>query len=219
MQKDILLPDEKIINFRKPSILGESKFWLGAIVLALSLVTFVVFSVLYPQYNSTLSNLYGYLRLTSGVSLLNSIPIVPIALLVVGFAYLLYAEFERYFKEFTITNRRIIYQHGVLIRDANIVLPRMVSDVAVDVGIIERLLGLGKIIIRSTDAGRPDVVIGSISEPYKFQDDIIKLVSKDPATESYTPPTPLPQPSAREERSKEENGEKDDEDNGTGKTG
>ena len=62
MQKDILLPDEKIINFRKPSILGESKFWLGAIVLALSVVTFVVFSVLYPQYNSTLSNLYGYLR-------------------------------------------------------------------------------------------------------------------------------------------------------------
>ncbi len=218
MRNDILLPDEKIINYRKPSILGESKFWLGSIILALSLVTFVIFSLSYPQYNSTLSNLYGYLHLSGGTSPLNSIPLVPTVLLVIGFFYILYSEFEVYFKEFTVTNMRVIFQHGILVRDANIVLPRMVSDVAVDVSILDRILGLGKIIIRSLDTGRPDVVISGITEPYKFQDDIIKLVSKGPSTDSSTttasPPPSLPPPAAEE---KEENGNKEQND-GTGET-
>ncbi len=218
MQNSILMPDEKIINYRKPSILGEQKFWLGAIILAFSLVCFVIFSILYPQYNSTLSNIHNsfpILGIGSGVSPLNSIPLLPTVLLIIGFGYLLYAEFEVYFKEFTITNMRIIFQHGVLVRDANIVLPRMVSDVLVDVSIIDRIIGLGKIIIRSTDAGRPDVVISGISEPYKFQDDIIKLVSKGPSTEAPTPPPPPSPPPVKEEKEDETN---KDEDDGTGKT-
>lgn len=185
MQKESLLSGEKIISSRKMSMLVESSFWIGAIFLALSVVSFLILSFVFKGFLS-LSDILSKTGLNISISSWGAIPILPTILAVIGFLYVLYAQMSVFFKEYTVTTSRIIIKSGIIDRRSSVLLPSKIEDVNVNVGIVERLLGLGKVVIAMQMDSKPSITIAGIKEPYKFQDDILKLIEKRPADYTRT---------------------------------
>ncbi len=178
MDTGLISPNEKILGSRKPSILSENAFWGGIISIALSTSIFGFLSVLYPTYDFSLKSILNFFKI-AGIGFFGDIPLVPAFLLVIGLLYIVYAEFAVYFKEFIVTNERIIVKRGIISKDANSVLPDKIADVSVDISVIDRVLGLGKIVLRPQESSRPQITLEGIRDPYKFQDEIMHMISKE----------------------------------------
>jgi membrane protein YdbS with pleckstrin-like domain len=182
MLESLLLQDEKIISSRKVSILTEPKFWIGGICLVVSAVSFVLLSYVFTGFLS-LYDIMQSLGFPVGNSLFTDLPLIPIIFLVVGFLYVFWAEMGVYFTEYVVTNERIIVRRGIINKDSNILLPSKIEDVNVDINLLERVLGLGRVVIIMQQDSRPPVVLSGIREPYKFQGDIIKLIGDTPSAQ------------------------------------
>lgn len=176
MLESLLLPDEKIISSRKISILAESRFWIGAACLVFSGICFVLISYFLPGF-LTITGIAQNFGFYVDLSVWGGIPIVPVILLVAGFLSVLWAELEVYFKEYAVTNMRVIIKSGVINTDSNILLPAKIEDVNVDISLFERILGIGKVVVIMQQDSRPPVIMAGIRDPYKFQGDMLKLIS------------------------------------------
>ena len=172
-----MLEDEKATISIKPSILGEHSFWLGASLLILSVVVFVLMSLLFPKYDLSFSTLLSYVGV-NGSFLLGDLPFISTILEIIAVLYIIYAEFTVYFKHYMVTNYRVILRKGIIAKDTNIILPAKISDVSVDINIIERILKLGKIVIRPEETSRPKITLFGVRDPYKFQEAVLKLIDQ-----------------------------------------
>jgi hypothetical protein len=177
MQEELLLPGETVVSSRKISILAESSFWLGVVLLVLSMVSFVILSVFITGFLS-ISEITSRVGLNLSGYFWGNIPIIPSVLAVVGFLYVLYAEMDVLFKEYIVTTSKIIVKTGIINKKSSVLLPSKIEDVNVDVSILERALGLGTVIIVMQMDTKPPVVLSGIKEPYKLQTDILKLIGK-----------------------------------------
>ncbi|MBE5727799.1 PH domain-containing protein, partial [Candidatus Parvarchaeota archaeon] len=83
------------------------------------------------------------------------------------------------FRDYIITNYRIIDQHGILSKDANIILANRISDISIDRTFADRMLGLGRIVLRMEEVNKPEIRLIGIRDVESFQNDILKLISKD----------------------------------------
>ena len=178
MNKDILMSGETITLQKKPSLMSEGRFWLGITLFAVSIVFFVLVSFFAPKYNISISRLLSLVGFSGGIPLFGSLPAIPTILEIIGAVYIIYAELAVYFKIYIVTNNRVIYQHGILSKQSNIIIPSKISDVSVDLGPMDRLLHIGKVIIRREEQTKPQVKIVGLRDPYKFQDTILKLVNR-----------------------------------------
>ena len=178
MERALLLPNEKIVSTRKISILVENKFWLGVTLILLSVASFILLSIFAPNYLS-LSGISESTGLPLGSSIFSGLPLLPVILVIVGFLYILYAELKIYFTEFIVTDSRMIVQRGIISKEYDILLSSKIEDVSVDIDIMCRLLGLGKVTIVMQQDSRPPLSMHGVIEPYKFQTDILKLIGKE----------------------------------------
>jgi hypothetical protein len=175
MMKQFLLANEKIIRSEKPSILGQKEFWRGVWIILLSVVIFAVLSLFEPAYDLSISAVFSYVGIKS-IPIIGPLPAVSTILEIIGIIYILVSELQVYFIEYIITNSRVIIQRGVIAKDTNIILPSKISDVSVDISILDRILRLGKVVIRPEEQGRPNIVLRGISDPYAFQGSVLKLI-------------------------------------------
>lgn len=174
MARNFLLSDEKFILVEKPSVLGQKEFWRGISIMILSAVIFVVLSLFLPSYDLTINAVLSYVGVS--IPLLGSLPAISMILEIIGIIYVVISELQVYFIEYMITNSRVIIQKGVIAKGTNIILPAKISDVSVDISIMDRILKLGKIIIRPEEQGRPNIVLRGIHDPYSFQGSVLKLI-------------------------------------------
>jgi hypothetical protein len=175
MLKQFMLADEKTVSSEKPSVLGQKGFWRGVGLIILSVVVFAVLSVFLPSYDISFSALFSYTGIKS-IPLIGSLPFISTILEVIGILYILFSELEVYFIEYIITNSRVIIQKGIIAKNTNIILPSKISDVSVDINILDRVLKLGKVVIRPEEQGRPNIVLRGIRDPYSFQGAVLKLI-------------------------------------------
>ncbi len=175
MMKEFLLEKEKIVKSEKPSILGQKEFWRGVWLLIISIIVFVLLSIFAPRYDLSISAVFSYVGVKN-VPLIGSLPLLPVILELVGVIYIVVSELQIYFIEYMITNSRVIIQKGIIAKDTNIILPSKISDVSVDISILDRILKLGKVVIRPEEQGRPNIVLRGIHDPYAFQGAVLKLI-------------------------------------------
>ncbi len=188
MQSSLLLPNEKIVSTRKISVLFELPFWVGITCVALSIISFFMISILVPRFLplSEAAKLLGII--VSGY--LGEIPLLPVILLLIGFIYLLYAELKVLFKEYIVTNSRIIIEKGIITKTMSVLLPAKIEDVSVTMNAIERLFGVGKVVIMMQEDAQRPIILNGIKEPYKFQADIINLIGGGPAPKKISEDKP-----------------------------
>jgi hypothetical protein len=175
MMKNFLLEDEKVALSEKPSVLGQKEFWRGLGIIIISVVIFVLLSILAPSYDISINSILSAVGI-KGAFLVGGLPAISFILEVIGIIYIIVSELQVYFIDYVITNSRVIIERGVIAKDANIVLPAKISDVSVDISILDRLLKLGKVIIRPEEQGRPNIVLRGIHDPYSFQGAVLKLI-------------------------------------------
>ncbi len=175
MMKQFMLANEKVIRSEKPSILGQKEFWRGLWLIFLSIVIFVALSIFEPSYDLSFSAALSYIGIKN-IPIFGSLPIISTILEIIGILYILISELQVYFIEYTITNSRVIIQKGIIAKDTNIILPSKISDVSVDISILDRILKLGKVVIRPEEQGRPNIVLRGIKDPYSFQGAVLKLI-------------------------------------------
>lgn len=173
--RNFLLSNEKVVMSEKPSILGQKEFWRGVSLIILSIIVFFLLFLFAQPYNISIN--YVFSRIGIGkIIFIGNIPVVPFILEVIGIIYIVVSELQVYFIEYLITNSRVIIQRGVIAKDTNIILPSKISDVSVDISILDRLLKLGKIVIRPEEQGRPNIILRGIHDPYSFQGAVLKLI-------------------------------------------
>ncbi len=178
MDKKFLLSNEKVIFSSKPSLISESSFLEGAALIVIAMAIFFVTVFLYPKDNFTFSQLFGIFGGNSA-GILGGLPAVPIVLELLGVALMIRSELSVFFKSYVVTNYRISVQSGILAKNNNILLPDKIGDVSVNISILDRILHMGKITIRSQDSAKPQVVLTGIKDPYKLQAYILKLIEKE----------------------------------------
>jgi membrane protein YdbS with pleckstrin-like domain len=170
-----MLANEKTVKSEKPSVLGQKEFWRGIGLIILSIVIFAVLSIFLPNYDISFSLLFSYIGIKN-IPLIGALPLISTLLEIIGIIYIVVSELEVYFIEYTITNSRVIIQKGIIAKKTNIVLPSKISDVSVDINILDRMLKLGKVIIRPEEQGRPNITLRGIRDPYSFQGSVLKLI-------------------------------------------
>lgn len=172
-----LMPDEKIISKRKPSILSQRHLWLGVILILLAFIVFIIgqfggFTVL----NTPFSALLSFLGIN--LSIFSALPALPSILDILGFVEIIVAELSVYFRDYIITNYRILDQHGIISKDVDVILASKISNISLKRTIFDRIFGLGRIIIEPEESASPKIVLYGVKDPYSFQNDILKLINK-----------------------------------------
>jgi uncharacterized membrane protein YdbT with pleckstrin-like domain len=99
------------------------------------------------------------------------IPFVPLVFLVI---------LSRYSNLFLITTHRVLQKTGLIARrTAEVDLPS-IQLIKAEQGIIDRLLGTGRVIIESAgqNGGKGDVVLGGIADPVRIKELLFRLKNK-----------------------------------------
>ena len=82
------------------------------------------------------------------------------------------------FTKYTLTNKKMYIEKGILRYTLNEIQLIRVQDVLLKQSVIERLLGLGSVELVSSDRTTEDTIIGSISEPQKRKHAISETAEK-----------------------------------------
>ncbi len=83
------------------------------------------------------------------------------------------------FTEQGVTNKRIIYKHGIISRKTDEMRLAAIESVMIKQGIIGRILGFGKVVITGRGAG--DVVIKWMADPMRVKREIESAEHETPA--------------------------------------
>ena len=180
------MPNEKIIDYCRPSVLVNGKFWAGIVFIVISVFVFInSYSdfFVFPGYSSTAGRFLSLLGVPH-IPLLSDLPGIATFLDIVGLIFVAYAEMHSYFHRYFVTNMRIIERRGILVKDMNIIVPKTISDISTDVGVFERLLGVGKVIVRPEEEGKPQIIFYGVPKPESFQNSMLKLVLKPAENEA-----------------------------------
>ncbi len=82
------------------------------------------------------------------------------------------------FTRFTLTNKKMYIEKGILRYTLNEIQLIRVQDVYLRQSIIERLLGLGSVVLKSSDRTAEVTIIGSISKPHERKHSISETAEK-----------------------------------------
>lgn len=186
-----MMVGEKLVDYRRPSVLLNGKFWAGIIFIAISIFAFTnsYANILpFPGYASSAGAFLALLGVPN-LPIISGLPAIPTLLDVFGLLFIAYAELVSYFHRYFVTNLRIVERNGILVKDLNIIIPNTVSDISVDISILERILHIGKIIIRPEEKSKASIIFYAVPKPETFQNNMLKLMLKnipDNSTESKT---------------------------------
>jgi len=93
---------------------------------------------------------------------------------VVALLFWIYKWLDFRSKIFRVTNDRVEYEEGVFARSINNMDLWRVQDITFEASLIERLFGLGRIVILSTDKGDPVISVGPIRKARQLYDRLKK---------------------------------------------
>ena len=88
---------------------------------------------------------------------------ILLILVAVGLFFLGRAWFDQWVTEIAVTNRRVIYKHGLVSRTTDEMLMDKIESVKIDQSILGRMLNYGKVTILGTGAGTE--LFGTIDAP------------------------------------------------------
>lgn len=92
--------------------------------------------------------------------------------IIIGPIIAAYMVLSYYLKEFVITNKRVIYKRGVISRNVDEIDIRRIEGTNLRQGILGRMLGYGRVIVRGTGVGNINFPL--IATPIEFK----RLVEK-----------------------------------------
>lgn len=155
---------EKTLVTSKPSRLIVLRYYAGAtFLLVLAMILFFqILGVRLPGIGSYVA--------PSSVNLVAELFLLLVALLLV-----LRAEVRRYSTRYFITDYRIIRKDGILRRRETVFPYRQLERVQLTQGIVERIFGIGTIII---DTGDDQMLIESVGDPRKIEQAIMERVQR-----------------------------------------
>ena len=90
------------------------------------------------------------------------------------------------FTKFTLTNKKIYIERGILRYNLNEIQLIRVQDVLLQQGFIEKLLGIGSIVVKSSDRSGEVVRLGSISKPYRRKHQVTEAAEKEKVRRGVT---------------------------------
>lgn len=81
--------------------------------------------------------------------------------------------------EYIITNERIRIKHGLIGKKEDEIDLVRINDIRVDQGIKDRVQGIGKIIVTTTDTLNPAFIIQSIKNPHEVKELLRKAIREE----------------------------------------
>lgn len=85
--------------------------------------------------------------------------------LVLPAAYALYVFMRTACHRYELTDQRLLEHSGVFLRRTDELELYRVSDIAVEQPLLQRLLGRGRVVMRTADRSTPTVVLNAVSQP------------------------------------------------------
>ena len=147
---------EQTILSLRPSRVLVLRYYVGMVLLLLLTFLLWFFNYLVPSVGPITTR-----NLSIGITAFFAFLIIVLALL---------AEFRRASTQYLVTDFRIIRKDGILRRTETVVPYRQLERVVLHQGILERILGIGSLII---DTGDDTVQINSIRDPRKVEQAIM----------------------------------------------
>ncbi|HTD81037.1 MAG TPA: PH domain-containing protein [Thermoplasmata archaeon] len=147
---------EQTILTLRPSRVLVLRYYVGMVLLLLATFALWFFNYLVPSVGPITTR-----NLSIGITAFFAFLIIVLALL---------AEFRRASTQYLVTDFRIIRKDGILRRTETVVPYRQLERVVLHQGILERILGIGSLII---DTGDDTVQINSIRDPRKVEQAIM----------------------------------------------
>jgi membrane protein YdbS with pleckstrin-like domain len=119
--------------------------------------------------------LAGLVTIFAGVAsvLLPWPPTWLVALVVVGVLWLVLAVYyfkERLSADYTLTTQRLLHRRGILSQKTDRIEVIDIDDVQFTQGIVERMFGVGKIRVISSDRSDPDLILRGIGDVRRVAD-------------------------------------------------
>ena len=81
--------------------------------------------------------------------------------------------------EYIITNERIRIKHGLIGKKEDEIDLVRINDIKVDQGIKDRVQGVGKVIVTTTDTLNPILTLESIKEPHEVKEILRKAIREE----------------------------------------
>ena len=148
-------PEKTLLSVR-PSRIIVLRYYIGIVFLLIATFSLWFFSYLLPPMSFIARE--TLLNAASGF------------LLFLAFLLWLIAEFKRASTRYEVTDFRVIRRDGILRRTETVVPYRQLERVQMTQGILDRVLGIGTLLI---DTGDDSVRIASVRDPKKVQDAIM----------------------------------------------
>src|SRR5262249_12487625 len=117
----------------------------------------------------------------------NGVAIIGFILVLLGVLSLLRAAIARWTTEIAVTNRRVIFKHGVIRRDTIEIKMPQVESVDVRQSILGRLLNYGTVLVRGTGGGLNPLAYVSAPLPLRRAVQLSGQTSVSPALTSAIP--------------------------------
>lgn len=81
--------------------------------------------------------------------------------------------------EYIITNERIRIKHGLIGKKEDEIDLVRINDIRVDQGIKDRVQGIGKVIVTTTDTLNPAFILESIKQPHEVKELLRKAIREE----------------------------------------
>lgn len=114
----------------------------------------------------------GLLFCLAGIVFLFSIPVAGAVLLCVGVLLLISIWVAVATIRYRLTDQRLICRRGLIARRIEEVELFRVKDVTVSQGLLERILGIGSVVVLSTDDSTPRVLLHKIPSPMMIKEEL-----------------------------------------------
>ena len=122
------------------------------------------------------------------ISRRNAMLVLASILFVAGLIWLVARAIARASAEFTVTNKRVVVKLGTIRRRAIEMLLSKVEEIAVDQGVVGRMLGYGTVVIVGTGGSKEVFML--IANPLEFRRQVQEQIERHAAELSRQFPTP-----------------------------
>lgn len=109
-----------------------------------------------------------------------------LAVLGIGIIIIIWAILDRNHRFYKVTSKRVSVQSGIIGRHTSEVEIRDVRNVKMVQGVLDRLLGFGKVGISSAGTGQIEVIFAGVAEPASVRDITMKVKGADQQAASHT---------------------------------
>ena len=156
--------EELTIFVMRPSIREYIPRMIGALILSITIYT--VTTVLTHQFTDFFSKSLPFLSADT----VNVIMIIVVLSIIIMTAFSIFLSIRS--TEYKLTSQRFFLKKGLIAQDLEEVELFRVKDVKSNQGILQRIIGIGDIMILSTDDSAPELLLLGVRRPMEIKEQI-----------------------------------------------